>query len=475
MNRQPSRAVRRHTVSREALLASRATPSRVRALPSAPTGTALRVMRDPLRLSLGLLTVVTVSRIHQHWPAIAQLRPALLLVFVTAAYAGLNARYLSREALLATRPARLLAVCGVLACLSAVFGISLGNSGYFILSSYSKTLIYAFLLIAATRHADDLYTFVWAYVVSCGILVFFAQFVFGLSRSAGSQTERLSDLYTYDANDLGLVLLVGVALTLWLFPTATRRQRVYLGVLLFGIGATLARTGSRGAFLGVIATGIGLLLFLNTVSLRRRVGLVAAAVLALAIGAPSGYWAQMQTILAPTADYNYTSRDGRKEVVQRGVGYMLAYPFFGIGIANFEKAECSISDKAQQHVLGTGIRCLAPHNSYVQAGAELGVPGLVVWILLVFGSMVDLRRLRRRLPAGWARGDPEERFLFAATSYVPLALLGFAVTSFFISFAYMDPIYFLCALMAGVHLSVRQRLRRDAATPSAAGTRSRGG
>lgn len=452
---------------RNASYAPRATPVQVGATLAASRTAALKVMRDPMRVSLFLLTVITVSRVHQHWPFIARLRPALLLVFAIAAYAVLNTKSLSRDALLATRPARLVALFALLACCSAVFGISLGNSGFFILSTYSKTIVYAFLLVAAIRHAADLYTFVWAYVVSSGILVFFAQFVFGLSRSSGSQAERLSDLYTYDANDLGLVLLVGVALALWLFPVATRWQRTFLCVLLFGIGSTLARTGSRGAFLGTIATGAGLLLFVNSISLAKRVGFIVAAALTLAIGAPAGYWAQMQTILAPKADYNYTSRDGRKEVVKRGVGYMTTYPVFGIGIANFAKAECSISDKAQQHLLGTRIRCMAPHNSYVQAGAELGVPGLIVWLLLVFGSMREMRRLRKRLPPAWARGDPEERFLYASTSYLPLALLGFAVTSFFISFAYMDPIYILCALMAGVHVSIRHRLRRDAAAHAA--------
>jgi O-antigen ligase len=418
-------------------------------------------MRDPLRMSMFLVTVITVSRVHQHWPFIARLRPALLLVLLTAAYAGLNPRYLSRENLLRTRPAKLMAAFGILACISAVFGISLGNSGFFILTSYSKTLIYAFLLIAAIRHTADLYTFAWSYVVSSGILVFFAQFVFGLSRSSGSQAERLSDLYMYDANDLGLVLLVGLSLALWLFPSANRWQKVLLTVLLFGIGATLARTGSRGAFLGIIATGLGMLVFLNTVTLRKRLAFLGITVVALAIGAPAGYWDQMRTILAPTKDYNYTSRDGRKEVLQRGIGYMLDYPVSGIGIANFSKAECTISEKAREHFLGTGIRCIAPHNSYVQAGAELGVPGLLVWLAIVFGGIVGLIRLRRRIPATWARGDPEQRFLYAGTNYLALALVGFSVTSFFISFAYMDPIYILCAMIAGLHVSMRHRLRRE--------------
>ena len=71
------------------------------------------------------------------------------LIEITAAYAGLNTKYLSRESVLATRPAKLIVAMGILACFSAIFGISLGNSAFFIISTYSKTLIYALLLIAA--------------------------------------------------------------------------------------------------------------------------------------------------------------------------------------------------------------------------------------------------------------------------------------------------------------------------------------
>jgi O-antigen ligase len=141
------------------------------------------------------------------------------------------------------------------------------------------------------------------------------------------------------------------------------------------------------------------------------------------------------------------------------MGYMMQRPFFGVGISNFPTAEGTMSEKSRTHVAGTGIRWAAAHNSYVQIGAELGVPGLTLWVILIFGGIVQMHRLRSRLPKYWARGDPEERFLYVTAMYLPVALVGFAVSSFFVSFAYLDPIYILAALMAGLYVAVEAKLK----------------
>lgn len=417
----------------------------------------LRVNLDGYRLFMTLLTIITISRIHQHFPALSIFRPAMVLVGVAGIYAFLNPKQLAAESVLRTWPARVVVAFSVLACISVPFGISLGNSALFIIEDYSKVVMYAVLLILAVRNVRDLYTFVWAYVVSTGILVWMSLFVFGLSK-AGSRTARLGNMYSYDANDVGLVVLVGLGLTLLTLQTSGKVGRVVSGVILVGIGATIARTGSRGAFVGLLAVGMALLLLLKSVSMARRVGFVLVTALALALWAPEGYWDQMNTIKDPTQDYNWSSKDGRKEVAMRGIEYMLNRPLFGLGINNFSKAECYLSDKALDHVAGTGLRCTAPHNSYVQAGAELGIPGLLLWCALLFGGIRGMLVLRRQFPVGWAAGNSEERFLYLAPLYLAVAMVGFAVSSFFVSFAWADPVYYLAALMASMYSVAKRRL-----------------
>lgn len=415
----------------------------------------LRFAMDPMRLTISVTMILTVSRIHQHYSFFAKFRPVLLLVFASAAYAYLYPRYLTRVNVLRLWPMQLVAALSILACGSAVFGISLGGSASFILNDYMKTVIYAFLVAVSVRNIHDLYTFIWAYVISCGILNFFSLFVFHITQNAGSYVSRLDHLDTYDSNDLCVVLLVGLALTLLLLQVARGRVKLLLLLNLVGIAASIARSGSRGGFIGIIVFGVAALFLINSISVSARIGFVFAAAAALILGAPPGYWKQMGTVLEPKSDYNYSARDGRKALMHRGIGYMSAYPYFGIGINNFSKAECTISPKLKDISASGPIRCTAPHNSYVQAGAELGVPGLVVWASLVIGGVVALLRLRGRLPRRWRRGSDAERFAYASTHFLPLAMVGFAVSAFFVSFAWMDPIYILAALITGLYISLR--------------------
>jgi len=447
-------------------------------LPAAPRmaiGSAAQAARqpglkagfDPLRLSLFLLTVLTVSRVHQHFPFIAQFRPALLLAALTGIYAYLNPRLIAKGVFQNWIP-KLVAAIAVWACLSVPFGISLGGAAKFFLDEYSKTLIYFVLLVVAIRGPRDLYTLIWAYVISSGILVYLSWFVFKVKRYSINGLERISSGYTFDANDLGLVLIIGLALAILTYQTSGKYGKLASAGVVLGVGATIARSGSRGAFVGLVVVGIALLFMLKSVSVTARLGFLFATVIALGIAAPPGYWRQMGTILRPSDDYNATTINGRVAVAKRGMGYMFEYPIFGLGLNNFARAECFISDKAQNHIVGTGLRCTPPHNSYVQAGAELGVPGLIMWSCLVFGSIIGMNRLRRRLPRSWARGDPEQRFMYLATMYLALAMIGFAVTAFFLTFAWLDMVYYLAAMMAGLYSCVELRLRETAPGHAAA-------
>lgn len=411
------------------------------------------------------LSIISISRIHMRFPVLAALRPGLVLVALALFFAMSSPKRLAGGAIFRTWPARVTIAFLVLACMSAPFGISLGASASFILSDYSKTILFAVLLMLSIRSAKDLYTIAWAYVIGTGILIWMSLFMFQLS-TKGSKAARLGRLYAWDGNDVGVLVLVGFALTLLTFQTSRRWGRWVSGFMLVGIGVTVARTGSRGAFLGFIAMGLALLFMLRSISVAKRIGFVAVASLAVVLFAPKGYWDQMATLMSPKEDYNWSEVDGRKQVALRGMQYMLKHPVFGLGINNFSKAECldPESEKVQQHVFGTRLWCTAPHNSYVEAGAELGIPGLLLWLGLVFGSIAAMFKLQRRLPAAWARGTAEERFLYLAPLYIGVAMVGFAVSATFVGFAWLDTVYFLAAMMAGVYY-VTARHRSAAMQP----------
>jgi len=428
----------------------------------------IRPSRDPFRTALFVLTVLTVSRIHEQYKWLSVLRPALIATALAALYAYIRPDVVSRRSLLTVWPAKVMVAFLVWACLSAVFGISFGNSASFILNVYVKTIVFAFLIIAAVRTTNDLAVFVWAYAVATGLLCYTSLFVFQVHHYAAGY-DRLANADTYDANDLGLVLVVGLAFTLLALQNSKAKGKVFCTIVLLGTGAAIAKTGSRGAFVGLMALGVGALLLLDRVPVAQRVGFVMVTILGLTIWAPPGYFKQMQTIEDPKSDYNWSAVNGRRQVAIRGMGYMSRFPIFGVGMHNFARAECFISDKALHHEVGTGIRCTPPHNAYVESGAELGVPGLALWLLVIPGGVFQLIRLRLRMPRHWPRGDPEQRFLYLMTVYLAVALVGYSFGSFFLSFAWTDISYFLMAMLAGTWVCVNERLAHDRAVASGGG------
>lgn len=427
----------------------------------------LRPAWDPLRFGIFLLTLLTISRIHQRYAWLALARPMLIMVGVCVMYAIANPRSLSADSVLKTWPMRMVAAIAVLSCLSIPFGISMGNSGKFMLETYSRTLVFAVLLALSIRSSRDLYLMMWSFAGAIGILCWLSMFAFQVTRYEAY--DRLADLYTYDANDVALVVLSGVGISMLLLQVAGRAGKIFLVAVLIGCGGTIARSGSRGALVGTICVGVFLLFAARGVSLVRRLVVVVSVGAALFYFAPRGYWKQMQTMLKPEGDYNWTTADGRKEVMERGFGYMVDYPVFGLGLANFEKAECTISEKAKKRRVGTGLRCTSPHNTYVQVGAELGVIGFGLWVAIMFRGIFGNLILARRLPKRWRSGNKEERLLAMAPIYLAVSTVGFASASFFLSFAWMDLMYVLLAFMAGLQTAIAVKLRADRAAGSVAG------
>ena len=408
---------------------------------------------DLIRLSLCVVLVFNVSHIHEAYPILAAIRPALTLTLLALVAAILGRKSLARPYWIRYPLTKILMGLAAASLASIVFGISQGASFWYFESDYSKVLVGCALLMAAIRSPKDLRLFVWAYVVGTAALVYMALFMFSMVAESNGIT-RLSGLDTWDANDIGVLLLIGLAFCMLLLRTTGAKGKIAAGIITAGVATAMAHSGSRGGFIGLICVLLAYLASLKGVSVFRRVGVVVAVVGGVTLAAPTGYWHQMNTILNPKEDYNWDAPQGRRELAIRGAGYMMSYPVFGIGVGNFARAEGTISPLAGQQ----GIRWSAPHNTYIQAGAELGIPGFLLFISLVIGCIVVPWRLRARIPHAWARGTPDERFMFQTALYLPLAAIGFAIPAYFVSFAYADPLYVIVAFTAGLRYCVDMQL-----------------
>jgi O-antigen ligase len=422
---------------------------------------------EPFHTLLACLLLTYVWRVQDFFPLLSKIKivtlvsAAALLVYVIrgdARHFGAVARHP------AFRPAVLMLALMVL---SVPGGVYPGYSFRFILEDHIKTLLVAAMLATGVQASSQVDRLAAVHVLGALLYSVMIALMFDIGPNG-----RLAGLAYYDANDVGMLLVATLPLTVYfLRPAAPTWQR-----LLALVGAafallTIVKTGSRGAFLGLLAVTAAMLFGFTAFSARVRAGSVAAiAAGMLALGSQQ-YWAMMGTLLNPQADYNWVGgeQSGRMEVWKRGMGYMADNPVLGVGANAFWVAEGRLSEMAALQQYGIGMKWSAAHNSFVQIGAELGVIGLVAFCVMLARAVLTAHRLRALAPGA----TPDEVALGQALA---ASLVGYAVAGFFLSQAYSVFLYSVVAMIVALHHVVAARA--PLAVPAPAGTapvRRRGG
>ena len=400
---------------------------------------------DALLVCVAVYLVASIGRIHEIYPALAPFKPAL-----SAGVLGAGLYILSGDPnrqlgpVLRAPTTRCLLGLLIWVVLSMPGALWPGGTFQLLTDVFFKTVPMYLILAGAVRGVRDVERLAGVYLVSA---ILYSVAV--LNRfQVGEDSWRLSTLYYYDANDFATFAVT--AIPLGLYFTIDRRSWILRGMAALGTTALCAafvRSGSRGGFLALAAIGLFVLARYTTVSLRWRV-LGLAIITTVVVGSASDrYWDQMRTIIEPKDDYNMTGEAGRIEIWRRGIGYMLQHPFLGVGGSNFNVAEFTNPKLAEQGAYGRGVRWGAPHNIFVQVGAELGVPGLLWFVGLFVTALIALRRVARAQPPPGESGESARRLSQSLTG----SLIGFIVGGFFLSLAYADIPYLLAALAVALH------------------------
>jgi len=424
---------------------------------SAPAPGARTAGWDLLLVCVAVHIANYVGRVPQLFPVLYPLKPALLAKVVAI---GLYLLYQSGPRRIGRLRSRTTTcVLGLLlwSALSVPAALYQGLA-FHSWTDFAWTVVMCLVVAGSARSVRDVERLVLVYF---GVTVLYVAVV--LSRFQLSPDNwRLGDLYYYDANDLATLIVSAMPFGLYFVLGQRRRPWVRalaaLGLAVLAVGLT--RSGSRGGFLAFLAVVAFILLGFTTIPARSRlVGLV--VVLAVVFTTASDrYWSQMQTILNAHQDYNVTSEEGRLKVWERGVGYLVDRPVLGVGMNNFQVAEGTISPLAKRQERGLAVYWTAPHNTFIQAGAELGVPGLLLFIGLFVTSLASLRRVARRARSA----SPPVADLSRLAQTLMAALVGFAVGAFFLSLAYTDMLYTLVALAVAL-----QKVARADSVPTGPG------
>jgi len=214
-------------------------------------------------------------------------------------------------------------------------------------------------------------------------------------------------------------------------------ERVFCAGCLVVTVLAVTLGASRGGFLGLVAA----FLFVVWHSRARLRNLVVAGglVLPLSLLLPIS---PLGRLLHPSHS-DQGAEDSRTVVWQAGLRMMEAHPIAGIGLGNFKPLVRGYEqgDAAVQSI---------GHNTYLEIGAEMGLPALLVFLGILFFSYQTLGRVRVRAIRA------KQPFVWQAALGLQAGLVGSAVAIFFVSGQYQKLLWLAIFLSMCMPAFVRQ-------------------
>lgn len=204
-----------------------------------------------------------------------------------------------------------------------------------------------------------------------------------------------------------LVMMTPLVITLGLAAKSKAMRFVYFAMAAIFVGANMV-TYSRSGFLGLIACMAALAWKLGR---RQRLNVTIASIVVGGIAilaAPGNYGMRMLSIFVPGLDV-VGSSDQRRELLERSLLVTARNPW-GIGIGNFPIV---------------GVHNLQTHNAFTQVSSELGILGLIAYLIFMISPFRKLGAIERRL----FDEDKQDWFYYLAIG-LQASIIGYMVSSF---------------------------------------------
>ena len=395
------------------------------------------VLRLPF-WALVAFTLIMILAPQNYFPALKPLHLAL----VTGAFASgtyLLSRFSGTAGRIRHSPAIVLAVLLLLWAVASIpFSLWPGGSFSKIFDLFIKALIVFWLLGRVVNSVSRLRTVAWmlsliSIPLSLSAISAVLQGGFGnvyLTHGWERITGYQAGL-TGNPNDLALMINLTLPFTMGLL-LSTRRVSARLLLLTIAVFDVIAvgATYSRGGFLTLMTI---ILVYLWCVPGKARRGLL-MAVIALGLVAvplmPSGYWSRLSTITNIQADRTDSAQERWTDMV-KSTHLIAAHPVIGVGAGMDVLALNNVRGDTWRHV----------HNIYLEYAVDLGIPGLLLFMLLYYQVFKSASKARR-----FAAGRAGQKTLYHLSESIWVVLIAFGVSAFFHPIAYEFYFYYIAGL-----------------------------
>jgi O-antigen ligase len=250
-------------------------------------------------------------------------------------------------------------------------------------------------------------------------------------------------------NDLAALTLLQLSMAVALLMTekwGLVRLGALAGVLIFPF--MILVTQSRGVFLS-----LGLFTLLSVLGMKRKLrGFMVLAALGgvLVLISPDGVWERLKGLrnITNTQDLRTVDEEGSAEqrylLLQAGIQIAAANPALGVGLGTIAYANGDVSAVLSNR---------DAHNTYVTLAAENGIPGLLLFLLLIGVTVRRSRSVRKLVRDSLPNGAEQLR-------YLELGLLCFCAAGFFGSYGRLSFLYVHIALIWALAAACEEEDRR---------------
>jgi O-antigen ligase len=233
-------------------------------------------------------------------------------------------------------------------------------------------------------------------------------------------------------NDMALYLVTMIPLALGLmFVARGLSKRLLYGALALLMISGVVVSFSRAGFLALAVT---LFMLAWKIGRRNRMAVVAIFIVLGAlffIVVPHEYLGRLGTLLGGRDWGGEGSAHAREGLLVRSLLVMLRHPLLGIGMHNFHNVS---------------IREQVSHNAYTQVGAEMGMVALAFYVLFMVAALKRMWQIERET----FESRSTKRVYYLAVG-LQGCLVGYMISSFFVSVAYLWYIYYLVGYALCLH------------------------
>ena len=375
-----------------------------------------------------MFTLLLYTRPHDIWPEVFGDSPIIKYVAIPAIAIYIISKLISGERLtIWTKEIKLI---GFLVLISVLFTPIATEPDYAVtmLTEVFLKVVAIFILMANLIDTRERLRVMLMLVVVCGtynayiaIQNYAAGKFESISTIGAPRVEGAVGGMFANANDFAAALNMVLPLAIVLALTSRGLARLLYFACVALLAVAVVVSFSRGGFLTLIAMG-GFMLW--KIGRHNRATTILAALLlfgAFSLAMPNAYGDRLFTILNTEQDATGSAQE-RQGLMLHAIVIAIRHPITGIGIGNIG----AYMDKVT-------------HNSYIEIAAELGMPGLIAYLMFIFAPMKSLKRIAKKTE-DYRR--PADREIYLLSIGIQATIIGYIVCSFFASYQYFWYLYY---------------------------------